>query len=222
MGRKFGVSFSWKRAVGISAVKQKISRRTGIPLTRSGRQRKIGRLLGGFGWPLLLSSTQRSTGAASTPNWDDRYSDATPHSLGCGYCLGCCAIAVLLSLMFSVALTTSSRDSAKTATSQDREARHSVSGASEESHVSSRQEGNDDMTPRYADAKVQAMPDVRTWTDATGRYHVVAEFVSYGSGIVQLRKQNGMTITVPLERLSSDDIKYIRSKFTSRGVSPPF
>lgn len=41
-----GVSFSWKRAVGISAAKGRLSRQIGIPLTRSGRQRKVGRSLG--------------------------------------------------------------------------------------------------------------------------------------------------------------------------------
>lgn len=46
MGRKFGLSFSWKRAIGISSAKGKLSRAIGIPLTRSGRQRKAGRLLG--------------------------------------------------------------------------------------------------------------------------------------------------------------------------------
>ena len=40
-----GLSFSWKRATGISGMKQKISRKTGIPLTKSGRQKKIGKLL---------------------------------------------------------------------------------------------------------------------------------------------------------------------------------
>ncbi|KTD65426.1 hypothetical protein Lsan_0817 [Legionella santicrucis] len=34
--------FSWKRLVGISALKAKISRKIGIPLTQSGRQRKLG------------------------------------------------------------------------------------------------------------------------------------------------------------------------------------
>ena len=34
--------FSWRRFVGISAFKAKISRQIGIPLTRSGRQRKLG------------------------------------------------------------------------------------------------------------------------------------------------------------------------------------
>ena len=46
MGRKFGVSFSWKRAVGISGTKARISRKIGIPLTRQGRQRKIGSYMG--------------------------------------------------------------------------------------------------------------------------------------------------------------------------------
>ncbi|MEO6786805.1 MAG: hypothetical protein ABI318_11790 [Chthoniobacteraceae bacterium] len=48
MGKKFGFSFSWKRALGISAAKGRLSRKIGIPLTRSGRERKFGRwLLGG-------------------------------------------------------------------------------------------------------------------------------------------------------------------------------
>lgn len=34
--------FSWNRFLGISAFKSRISRQTGIPLTRSGRQRKLG------------------------------------------------------------------------------------------------------------------------------------------------------------------------------------
>ena len=37
-----GLSFSLKRAVGISAVKQKISKKTGIPTTKQGLERKIG------------------------------------------------------------------------------------------------------------------------------------------------------------------------------------
>jgi len=40
--------FSWKRFIGISAFKARISRYIGIPLTRSGRQRKIGALVEKF------------------------------------------------------------------------------------------------------------------------------------------------------------------------------
>ena len=38
--------FSWKRFIGISAFKSRISRQIGIPLTKSGRQRKLGALIG--------------------------------------------------------------------------------------------------------------------------------------------------------------------------------
>ena len=42
-----GLSFSWKRAVGVTKAKRRIAKATGIPLTRSGRRSKLGRLLGG-------------------------------------------------------------------------------------------------------------------------------------------------------------------------------
>lgn len=38
-----GVSFSWKRALGITKLKQQISRKTGIPMSKSGVERKIGK-----------------------------------------------------------------------------------------------------------------------------------------------------------------------------------
>ena len=37
-----GLSFSLKRAVGITAAKQKIAKKTGIPLTKLGLERKVG------------------------------------------------------------------------------------------------------------------------------------------------------------------------------------
>lgn len=40
-----GLSFSWKRAVGLTAAKQKISRTTGIPMSRTGLERKVGSLI---------------------------------------------------------------------------------------------------------------------------------------------------------------------------------
>ena len=39
--------FSWKRALGITKAKSRISRATGIPFTKSGRQRKIGKMVTG-------------------------------------------------------------------------------------------------------------------------------------------------------------------------------
>lgn len=40
---KFGFSFSLNRLLGISSAKQKIAKSTGIPTTKSGLERKIGR-----------------------------------------------------------------------------------------------------------------------------------------------------------------------------------
>jgi hypothetical protein len=45
MGKKFGFSFSWNRALGISSAKQKIERYTGVPTTKGGLDRKIGSIL---------------------------------------------------------------------------------------------------------------------------------------------------------------------------------
>ena len=38
-----GFSFSWKRFVGITKAKQKIASKTGIPTTKQGLERKIGK-----------------------------------------------------------------------------------------------------------------------------------------------------------------------------------
>lgn len=40
-----GVSFSWKRALGITKLKQQVSRKTGIPMSKSGVERKIGKTI---------------------------------------------------------------------------------------------------------------------------------------------------------------------------------
>jgi hypothetical protein len=42
MGNRGG--FSWNRALGITKMKRKIARKTGIPWTKSGRQQKIARM----------------------------------------------------------------------------------------------------------------------------------------------------------------------------------
>ena len=40
-----GLSFSWKRALGITQVKQKVARETGIPTSNAGLERKIGKTI---------------------------------------------------------------------------------------------------------------------------------------------------------------------------------
>ncbi len=41
--------FSWKRFIGITKAKQNFARKTGIPTTRSGLERKIGGMIMGKG-----------------------------------------------------------------------------------------------------------------------------------------------------------------------------
>lgn len=38
--------FNWKRAFGVTKMKRSVSRATGVPLTKSGRKRKIKRFFG--------------------------------------------------------------------------------------------------------------------------------------------------------------------------------
>ena len=40
-----GLTFSWKRALGITQARQKIARKTGIPTSKAGVERKIGNFI---------------------------------------------------------------------------------------------------------------------------------------------------------------------------------
>lgn len=40
-----GVSFSWKRALGITRAKQQFARETGIPTSKAGAERKLGSMI---------------------------------------------------------------------------------------------------------------------------------------------------------------------------------
>ena len=42
-GKKLGLSFSLKRLIGITGLKSSIAHKTGIPLTKGGVERKVGR-----------------------------------------------------------------------------------------------------------------------------------------------------------------------------------
>ena len=44
-GPKLGISFSWKRLLGISGMRTSFARKTGIPTTKEGLYRKVGRTL---------------------------------------------------------------------------------------------------------------------------------------------------------------------------------
>jgi hypothetical protein len=57
--KKYGFSFSWKRAIGLSGLKGRISRKIGIPLTESGRERKVGHLIFQFLGNLLAGAFKK-------------------------------------------------------------------------------------------------------------------------------------------------------------------
>ena len=40
-----GLTFSWKRALGITQAKQNLARQTGVPTSKAGVERKIGKLI---------------------------------------------------------------------------------------------------------------------------------------------------------------------------------
>ena len=40
-----GISFSWKRAIGLTQAKQQIARKTGIPTSKAGLERKVGKMI---------------------------------------------------------------------------------------------------------------------------------------------------------------------------------
>ena len=41
-----GLSFSWKKALGITRAKRKIAKATGIPATKAGRRNKLCKIFG--------------------------------------------------------------------------------------------------------------------------------------------------------------------------------
>lgn len=43
--KKSNNNFSWSRLLGLTGLKQKISRKTGVPFTKAGRDRKIGAMV---------------------------------------------------------------------------------------------------------------------------------------------------------------------------------
>ncbi|HVY86673.1 MAG TPA: hypothetical protein VG943_16185 [Caulobacterales bacterium] len=65
-----GVSFSWRRAVGLTRLESDISRKTGIPFTRAGRQRKIGRIVTHmFNTLFVLAIAAVAVAFALHPEW---------------------------------------------------------------------------------------------------------------------------------------------------------
>jgi hypothetical protein len=50
---------------------------------------------------------------------------------------------------------------------------------------------------------------LRQWTDASGKYHIEARFVSYQDGTVRLQKADGRYYRVKYDRLCADDQDFV-------------
>ena len=57
----------------------------------------------------------------------------------------------------------------------------------------------------------------RTWVDNTGRYSVQGRLLLIRDNAVQIMKSNGRTTTVPFDRLSSNDRKYVSVQIAKYG-----
>lgn len=65
---------------------------------------------------------------------------------------------------------------------------------------------------RKAESEKDNEERTRTWTDSTGDFTVDAEFAGYSAGNVKLIKADGTTLTLPLDKLSEEDQKWIKSR----------
>jgi hypothetical protein len=59
-------------------------------------------------------------------------------------------------------------------------------------------------------------PTFRTWSDSSGRFKTEAILVAIEDGHAILKKQNGSTVKVPLNRLSDADKDFVEQQRTSR------
>jgi SLA1 homology domain 1, SHD1 len=56
----------------------------------------------------------------------------------------------------------------------------------------------------------------RTWTDATGKFTIEAQFIDFKGGKAQLKKKDGSTIELPTGKLSQADQDFIRKALAER------
>ena len=56
----------------------------------------------------------------------------------------------------------------------------------------------------------------RTWTDSSGTHKIEGEFVNLTDGNVDIRRDDGNVVRVPLEKLSEQDQKYVQKAVSDR------
>ncbi|KAL2372843.1 hypothetical protein RJ035_001477 [Blastomyces gilchristii] len=77
-----------------------------------------------------------------------------------------------------------------------------------------RENSNHRSQRQKRDSRSKPKPDplkTRKWTDRTGTFTVVAEFIGLAEGKIHLHKQNGVKIAVPVSKMSVDDLEYVET-----------
>jgi hypothetical protein len=62
----------------------------------------------------------------------------------------------------------------------------------------------------------------RIWTDKTGTHKVEGEFVKLSDGNVDIRRDDGKLVRIPLDKLSEDDQKFVQKTAKTSGDETPF
>jgi WD40 repeat protein len=62
----------------------------------------------------------------------------------------------------------------------------------------------------------------RTWTDATGKFKIQAQFVKQDGDQIELLRTDGKTIKLPFEKLSPADKEYVKKQTTDSDPDNPF
>jgi hypothetical protein len=65
------------------------------------------------------------------------------------------------------------------------------------------------------------LPGMRNWSDSTGEFKVVAQFVSFDDKLVRLRMQDEKVVAVPIDRLSEADQKFVLEQPPEPGIDLP-
>jgi hypothetical protein len=81
--------------------------------------------------------------------------------------------------------------------------------AADEADTTERTEGGDSTAAKEPAGGSSDRSAMRTWTDTSGTFHVKAKFRGVKDGKVQLEREGGQVISVPITKLSEADQKFI-------------
>ncbi len=76
--------------------------------------------------------------------------------------------------------------------------------------------------PQAAPSAAPKEYPARTWTDSTGKFKLEASFVSREGDNIQLKKSDGKTIQLAVDKLSKEDVAYLEGLTAAAGASNPF